>query len=890
MQLRDYQEDAVNAIYEYWETGKGKNSLIVAPTASGKSIMIAEFCKRTCTENKNVRIVCVTHTRELISQNEKELKHHWREANTGIYSAGLGKRQTKAQILFVGIQSIYKRAFELGKIDVILVDECFPYNTRVTTDAGVQMIGDIVERKLPVRVLTHTGGFKKVISHIKKPMPDIMVCVIHEKGRVDCTPNHRFLTTLRGWVKAEGLTSGDYIYRYNGTLHTRAPEQSIACAMGETNTRTEARTSDGTLEEKERMASRLCSYSKTETNCIGESYGRHGYKLSEQQEQLSPFNYSSLFETVRVCGLEIYGVKKPVPFPATTDKERGVWGYELHCDKPVPPMSVGNIQPCKDRWQDKVHGTLVELNNRANRFYRVVYGRWFDRTSRSEHKHLYGKGVCGGRRFGCVVAGEPMGVESNSVPRTQGITNRDIQTTRCIHGAGYSDEVGAFLTNHDVQNTVYDLEVEDDHTYTANGIVVHNCHLIPRAAETRYGQFISDMHIANPNVAVVGFTATPYRLDSGTLHEGEGALFDGIAYVCEMKKLIGDGYLVPVISKGGVEKIDLSHVHTRAGDYAANELAHAADDPQLIKHAVAEIVAYGKDRKAWLIFASGVTHAEHVAEEVRKHGITCEVVTGETPKGERDATVEKFKTGGIRCLVNVAVFTTGFNVPRCDMIALLMATQSTGKYVQIVGRGMRTYPGKENCLLMDYGGNVLAHGMVDDIEPIQTANIFNVVENPDPVKECPQCRALLHTRVMICPACDYEFPVTATHGTEAYDGAVLSDQQAEFVVEVVEMYCTRHHKIGGTDSVKMAFYDKADKEYALWLCLNHTGFAKDKAVSIVRQFGGRADSVDSALKEWSYWKVPTHIRARPEGKYFRITGFKFDENKVVTKQTCLVTE
>jgi len=528
MILRDYQEDAVNAIYEYWETGRGKNSLIVAPTASGKSIMIAEFCKRTCTENKKVRIVCVTHTRELISQNEKELKLHWAEANTGIYSAGLGKRQTKAQILFVGIQSIYKRAFELGKIDVILVDES---------------------------------------------------------------------------------------------------------------------------------------------------------------------------------------------------------------------------------------------------------------------------------------------------------------------------------------------------------------HLIPRAAETRYGQFISDMHIANPNVVVVGFTATPYRLDSGVLHQGEGALFDGIAYVCEMKKLIGDGYLVPVISKGGVAKIDLTHVHTRAGDYASNELAHAADDPQLIKQAVEEIVAYGKDRKAWLIFASGVTHAEHVAEEVRKHGITCEVVTGETPKEERDNTVNKFKTGGIRCLVNVAVFTTGFNVPRCDMICLLMATQSTGKYVQIVGRGMRTYPGKENCLLMDYGGNVVAHGMVDDIEPIQSKNIFNVVKNPDPVKECPNCHVILHTRTMVCPACDFAFPVTAQHGAVAYCGAVLSDQQESFIVNVVDTWVSRHKKQGGKDSVKVAFYDKDDKEYALWLALDHDGYAHDKSVSIVKQFGGHATTVTDALKEHPYWKKVLNISVRPEGRYFRITGFVFGKQE-----------
>jgi hypothetical protein len=169
--------------------------------------------------------------------------------------------------------------------------------------------------------------------------------------------------------------------------------------------------------------------------------------------------------------------------------------------------------------------------------------------------------------------------------------------------------------------------------------------------------------------------------------------------------------------------------------------------------------------------------------------------------------------------------------------------------------------------------------MLDDINPIRERNIFNVVKNPDPVKECPNCHVILHTRTMVCPACDFAFPVTAQHGVVAYDGAVLSDQQQSFVVNVVDTWVSRHKKQGKPDSVKVAFYDKEDREYALWLALDHDGYARDKALSIVRQFGGHATTVTDALKEHPYWKKVLNISVRPDGKFFRITGFVFGKQE-----------
>ena len=227
-------------------------------------------------------------------------------------------------------------------------------------------------------------------------------------------------------------------------------------------------------------------------------------------------------------------------------------------------------------------------------------------------------------------------------------------------------------------------------------------------------------------------------------------------------------------------------------------MAHAADDPELIRLAVEEIVKYGKDRKAWLIYAAGVDHANHVAEEVRKHGINCKVVTGDTETEERDRIIGGFRDGKIRCVVNVGVLTKGFNAPVCDLIALLMATQSTGKYVQIVGRGLRTFPDKKNCLLLDYGGNVMRHGTIDEVDPVKKKNIFCMTPGAPPMKECPECGTIWHLRTTVCPYCGYEFPVKAPHGTEAYEGDVLSDASKKMavLVNIAGVWYSRHKKPG----------------------------------------------------------------------------------------------
>jgi DNA repair protein RadD len=173
--------------------------------------------------------------------------------------------------------------------------------------------------------------------------------------------------------------------------------------------------------------------------------------------------------------------------------------------------------------------------------------------------------------------------------------------------------------------------------------------------------------------------------------------------------LMDQGYLSPVISKGGIKQIDLTNVKKRgAVSLSSIDLAVAASDPELVNATVEEIVRLGANRKSWLVFASGVNHAGMLKEQFEVHGIEVDLVTGEDGKNKRNSTLAKFKSGQTRCLINVNVLTTGFDAPSVDLVALVRATASTGLYVQMVGRGTRLSEGKENCLVLDYGQNCRA--------------------------------------------------------------------------------------------------------------------------------------------------------------------------------------
>lgn len=414
-------------------------------------------------------------------------------------------------------------------------------------------------------------------------------------------------------------------------------------------------------------------------------------------------------------------------------------------------------------------------------------------------------------------------------------------------------------------------------------ICIDEAHAVSRESDTMYGELIKSATLANPGVGIWGTTGTPYRLDQGILWEGKNAIFDGCAHEIKIRYLIDNGFLCPIISKGGIKNIDLTNVHTVAGEYNQSELACAADDPEIIRSAVDEILMYGSDRKSWMVFCAGVNHAHNVLSEIQSRGINADIVTGDMQTKDRDEVIRKFKAGEIRAIVNVNVLTKGVNVPECDLVVLLTATKSTAKYAQMAGRGLRTFPGKENCLLLDMGNNVIEHGQLDNLSPKKVGN-----GGAPPLKQCPSCQALLYASARECNQCGYAYPEQETlpnHGTQAFDGAVLTDQIEPFWANVQAVEYSRHTKEGKPDSVKVSYLTQGGERYNNWLCVEHGGFAAQQAFKWLSKIGSDATSVSEALEEAlsGRWPMPRRIQCKQDGKWCRVIGEDYSR----VKQECL---
>jgi DNA repair protein RadD len=364
-------------------------------------------------------------------------------------------------------------------------------------------------------------------------------------------------------------------------------------------------------------------------------------------------------------------------------------------------------------------------------------------------------------------------------------------------------------------------------------VIVDEAHLIPPEGDGMYRQFLDDARTVNPNLRIVGCTATPFRLKSGMICTPDGFL-NHVCYEVGVRELIVQGYLCPLVTKAGIAKANVDSLHARGGEFIAGEVEDLMDQAHLVEAACEEIVGHAANRNAVLIFASGVKHGEHIVVTLKaRHGIECGFVTGDTPDKERDAILARFKAGGLKYLCNVNVLTTGFDAPHIDCVALVRPTLSPGLYYQMVGRGFRLHPTKTNCLVLDFGGNVLRHGPVDQIR-IKDRDAGG---GPAPAKECPECHTVVAAGYSKCPECGFEFPPPerSKHEAKATEAGILSGQVTVEKHAVQEVFYSVHSKRGAGDdapkSLRVDYKVGWHKYQSEWVCLEHEGFARQKAVA-----------------------------------------------------------
>lgn len=324
-------------------------------------------------------------------------------------------------------------------------------------------------------------------------------------------------------------------------------------------------------------------------------------------------------------------------------------------------------------------------------------------------------------------------------------------------------------------------------------VIIDEAHFIPHHDQGMYRITLDALRELVPDLRVAGLTATPYRLDSGHLCEGDGHIFDSVVYEYGIGQGIRDDVLAPLSSKATIATIDVSGVGKRGGEFIADQLEAAAIKDGVVERACDEIATYLGQRRAWLVYCVGVAHATMVRDALRARGVDCGMVLGETPDDERDRIIEDFRAGRLTALVSVMVLSYGFNVPHVDLIAMLRPTCSAGLYVQQVGRGTRKADGKQNCLVLDFAGNVRRFGPVDDVR-IKIKN--NSKDGEAPTKVCPSCREIVMLGVSECPHCGFTFPRREIkHEARADTVEILSSQrQRSDWLEVDDVQYVLHAK------------------------------------------------------------------------------------------------
>ena len=273
------------------------------------------------------------------------------------------------------------------------------------------------------------------------------------------------------------------------------------------------------------------------------------------------------------------------------------------------------------------------------------------------------------------------------------------------------------------------------------------------------------------------------------------------------------------------------------------------DSDELVEAACQEILEYTHTRNSVLIFASGVKHAQHIQRVIHQKGDQeCGFVCGKTPAGERDEILARFRRDRsdglferqpLKYLVNVNVLTTGFDAPNIDCVAIVRPTMSPGLFYQICGRGFRLHPGKTDCLVLDFGGNALRHGPVDQIRVTETGG--GTQNREPPAKECPECQALIAAGYSACPDCGYEFPARerTNHDATASTEGILSGQptDTQYTVRDVQYYV--HTKRGADEgaprTMRVEYRLGLDHWQSEWVCFEHDGYARRRAETWWRQ-------------------------------------------------------
>lgn len=477
-----------------------------------------------------------------------------------------------------------------------------------------------------------------------------------------------------------------------------------------------------------------------------------------------------------------------------------------------------------------------------------------------------------------------------------------------------------------VQSVVRNLASFDDGGFTL--LVIDECHRVSPDENASYRQVIDQLQRANPRLKILGLTATPFRLGQGFIYHrhylgmvrGEAdCFFQDCVFEQPLRLMVKQGYLAPPQRvDAAVARYDFSQLMPNVrGLFAEEELNRVVRGNRATPTIVAEVVEKARDRRGVMLFAATIEHAEEIMGYLPEG--QAALVTGKTPSRERERLIDEFKAQRLKYLVNVAVLTTGFDAPHVDLIAILRPTESVSLYQQIVGRGLRLAPGKEDCLILDYAGNpwdlyapeVGTPKPASDAEPVQVecpdcghANLFWGKRDGELVIEHygRRCQGLVEDasgrarqcdfrfRFKVCEQCGAENDIAARscHGCgerlvdpddKLRDALRLKDAR---VLRVSGMQLAATVNGRGLPRLKVTYHDEDGATLDEWFALETPAQRGAFAAAFLRHHLRAPGSVwwpaspDEVIEERRRLKAPDFVIGRRVGRHWQVREKLFD--------------
>lgn len=682
MTPRYYQLEAINGsanhpgIKRAWQSWR--TTLLVLPTGTGKTIVFCLLASDIVAAGGRVLILC--HREELIRQAADKLA-----ATTGLACAVEKAEECAAGCL---------ERIIVGSVQTLLTParrDALPAPTHIICDeahhccpAGTLVDGIPIERLrigMFVRAYDHyqkTTVMRRICRTMSRPT-DVICKVILSDGRFfACTPDHP-IWNGRNYVDAAILSCNDMVY------------EDIHCTSNVRHLRNRLHAKIVEQKHDPVLLSKMCSRSIRQTQKENRSYmpGMRKVLCADGTTSLPGKNGENiLFACVQSCKTieTVFGTNgqdEPQICVGTYETKQSDVASSRQRENAAISQRA-SLCSSYGKWSDNCSATGVAFRSHADRyrqqngtfrFYQdpsdILPGPQTSNLLQTGHWHSNGKTRDRNRR-------QLSQIEISSNGRC---------TEDCCLAACRVDRVEIYKRGSDSQfdelcpdGYVYNLEVETDNNFFANGILVHNC--LSDSWQAVLGHW--------PNAKVLGVTATPDRGDMKQL----GTFFESLAYEYTLPQAIADGFLCPIRALTLPIKINLTGMRPANGDWSKEQVATALDPyiPELCR----EFAAHARDRKG-LIFVPLCATGRKVVKALSEQGLRAYYCDGEDR-----SQIKPWEADGLgSVMVNAMLLTEGYDHPPLNALAVWRFTKSRPFYAQMAGRGTRIHPGKDNLLLID---------------------------------------------------------------------------------------------------------------------------------------------------------------------------------------------